>query len=70
MTNEEYIKHNLTEDDIVAILLDRGGACSIVVEKARKVFQCWSTFDYTRNGNYGEDKVIFLFGILNGFVAH
>lgn len=56
MTNEDFIKNNLTERDIAALLMSGRHPESKIIKDARKVFSYWSSFDFTKNSNCGEKK--------------
>ena len=67
MTNEDFIKGNLTERDIAAILSFGDKPSSYVVEKAKKVFSFWASFGFTKNSNCGKRES---FSIWNFIVWH
>lgn len=56
MTNEDFIKNNLTERDIAKLLLFGTRPESKVIKDARKVFDYWTSHEFTKNSNCGERK--------------
>lgn len=56
MTNEDFIRSRLTEEDIAKLLLYGERPNSKVIEDAKKVFDCWASFHFTKNSNGGDKK--------------
>lgn len=53
MTNEDFIRSRLTEEDIAKLLLYGERPNSKIIEDAWKVFSYWASFQFKKSGNGG-----------------
>lgn len=53
MTNEDFIRMSLTEQDIARLMLYGERPDSEVIQNAKKVFYYWASFGFKKCGNAG-----------------
>lgn len=56
MTNEDFIRSRLTEEDIAKLLLHGERPNSKIIKDAEKVFSYWASFCFVKNGNSGYEE--------------